>query len=156
MVIEDIDGKKISPQRVLKEGINVETKTSWYSNSGKFFQELTESLRPASVPNWVDFNQAIGANLEPYEEPYYRFPIFSRKIMVFNFDYSSEVFAHLEDMYDGGLGRYTVGIPSKKELIQKYWEGMTPIDDYLKHKPYKNPEIYMFEPVPSNLIEYIE
>lgn len=130
--------------------------TKWYSRGANFFPELTERYRPENIPKWIDFKVAFGADLEPNEKPYYRFPVFSDKILVFNFDISSDLFAHLEDTYDGGRGCITEGLPSKDELMKDYWKSMLTLSDYLKHKPYDNPEVYIFEQVPAKLINYIE
>lgn len=145
-----------SPHRVLREGLNHQTATIWYSNSGKLFPELTESLRPVNLPKWFDFKAAFRVDLEPHEKPYFRFPVFSEKILVFNFDISSDLFAYLEDKYDGGRGRFVEGLPAREVLMKQYWESMHTLEDYFKHKPFNNPETYIFEPVPVNLIEYIE
>jgi hypothetical protein len=146
----------ISPQRVLKEGLNRRTATRWYSRGANFFPELTEQFRPANLPTWLDFKVAFGADLEPYEKPYYRFPMFSDKILVFNFDLSSDLFAYLEDLYDGGNGHFVEGLPSKEELMKEYWRSMIPLSEYLEHKPFNKPEVYIFVQVPGELIEFLE
>lgn len=146
----------ISPQRVLKEGLNHRTATRWYSRGAKFFPELTEQFRPVNSPKWIDFKVAFGADLEPFEKPYFRFPVFSEKILVFNFEISSDLFAHLEDLYDGGKGHFIDGVPSKEELMKEYWKSMMPLSDYLKHRPFENTEVYIFEQVPGELIEFME
>ena len=156
MVIENDDDSGISPQRVLKEGLNHRTKTRWYSRGANFFPELTDCFRPVNLPEWIDFKVAFGADLEPYEKPCFRFPVFSDKILVFNFDISSDLFAHLEDLYDGGRGQFIKGLPSKEELIKEYWRSMIPLSEYLKQKPFNNPEVYIFEPVPAKLIDFME
>ncbi|MEK3973751.1 hypothetical protein [Psychrobacillus sp. FSL K6-1267] len=149
LVIEDDIDSSISSQRVLKEGLNHGTATKWYSRGANFFPDLTERFRPGNLPTWIDFKVAFGANLEPYEEqPYFRFPVFSNKILVFNFDISSDLFAHMEG--------YVEGLPSKEDLILQYWASMHTLADYLKHKPFNNPEVYIFEQVPAKLIDYIE
>ena len=81
LVIEDDIDSSISPQRVLKEGLNHGTATKWYSRGANFFPDLTERFRPGNLPTWIDFEVAFGANLEPYEEQsYFRFPAFSDKV----------------------------------------------------------------------------
>ncbi|MEH7126272.1 hypothetical protein V7127_23975, partial [Bacillus sp. JJ1773] len=61
--------------------------------------------------------------------------VHSEKILVFNLDISSDLFAYIEDKYDGGKGYFIEGIPSKENLMKQYWESMSTHDDYLKHKP---------------------
>lgn len=156
MVIHNDIDVNISPKIVLKEGLNHKTATKWYSNSGNLFPELTERFRPANLPKWIDFKMAFGADLEEDEKPYYRFPVFSDKILVFNRDISSDLFAYMEDMYDGGSGRFVEGLPSKEELMKNYWSSMNTLDEFLKSKPFNNPEVYIFEQVPAKLIDYIE
>lgn len=157
MVIGEKDSDiYISPQNALDKGLNHKTLTRWYANGGNLFPELTERFRPINSPKWIDFKIAFGADLEPYEKPHLRFPVHSEKILVFNLDISSDLFAYIEDKYDGGRGYFTEGLPSKEDLIKEYWGSMNTLDGYLKHKPYKKPEILIFEPVPAMLINYIE
>lgn len=156
MIIENDDEISISPQRVLKEGLNRRTATRWYSRGANFFPELTERFRPVNAPTWLDFKISFGADLELYEKPCFRFPVFSDKILVFNLDISSDLFAHLEDLYDGGKGHFVEGLPSKEELVEEYWKTMMPLSKYLKHKPFNKPEVYIFEPVPAELIEIMK
>lgn len=133
--------------RVLKKGLNHSTATKWYSSSGKLFAEI-DCFRPAHLPKWIDFKVAFGAHLEPFEKPYFQFPMFSDKILVFNLDISSELFAYLyEDVK---------GLPSKEDLVKQYWESMHTLEEFLRYKPFNNPEIFIFEAVPAMLIEYIE
>ena len=158
MVIGEKDSDiNIIRQNVLSKGLSCRTGSKWYGNGGgSLFPELTERFRPANSPKWIDFKIAFGADLEQYEKPYLRFPVHSEKILVFNLDISSDLFAYIEDKYDGGRGYFTEGLPSKEDLMKQYWESMNTLDDYLKYKPYKNPEILIFEPVPAMLIDYIE
>lgn len=156
MVIHSDIYENISPQTVLKEGLNYKTATKWYSNSANLFPDLTDRLRPINLPKWIDFKIAFKVDLEVDESPYYRFPVFSDKILVFNRDISSDLFAYIEDMYDGGKGRMIEGLPSKEDLVKKYWSSMYTLEDYLKNKPFNNPEVYIFEQVPAKLIDYIE
>ena len=154
MFIENDSDLSISPQRVLKEGLNHKTTTRWYSNSGNIFPEL-ECFRPANLPKWIDFKVAFRADLEVYENPYYRFPVFSDKILVFNRDISSDLFAYMEDIYDGGKGRFVEGLPSKEDLMKNYWASINTLEEFLKNKPFNNPELYIFEQVPAKSIHYI-
>ncbi|WP_339171482.1 hypothetical protein MKY51_09790 [Solibacillus sp. FSL R5-0691] len=156
MVIHRDFYENISPQTVLKEGLNHKTATKWYSNSANLFPDLTDRFRPVNLPKWIDFKVAFGVDLEVDDCPHYRFPVFSEKILVFNRDISSDLFAYIEDMYDGGKGRIIEGLPSKEDLVKNYWSSMNTLADYLKNKPFNNPEVYIFEQVPAKLIDYIE
>lgn len=156
MFIENDSDISISPQRVLKEGLNHRTATKWYSNSGNLFPDLMNRFRPANLPKWIDFKVAFRADLEVYETPYYRFPVFSDKILIFNREISSDLFAYKEDIYDGGKGRFVEGLPSKEDLMKNYWASINTLEEFLKNKPFNNPELYIFEQVPAKLIDYIE
>ncbi|ATP40401.1 hypothetical protein CSE16_10265 [Solibacillus sp. R5-41] len=146
-----------SPNNALKEGLNHQTRTGYYTNGGNLFPELTEKLRPTNVESWVDFNNAFGAQLGQPEQPYLTFPLTTNKILVFNRDLSSDLFAYIEDQYmkqETGGGYFTVGLPSKEELVMQYWASMLILDDYLKMKPYKDAELLIFTTVPPELLEY--
>jgi hypothetical protein len=149
-------GVNICLQRVLQEGLNHKTAAGWYSKSSDLFPELTKRYRPATLPKWIDFKVSFKADLKEYEKPFYRFPIFTDKILVFNQDISSDLFAYIEDTYDGGRGFFVEGLPPKEDLMKQYWESMNTLDEYLKNNPFNNPEVYIFEQVPAKLIEYIE
>ncbi|PAD67532.1 hypothetical protein CHH83_18430 [Bacillus sp. 7586-K] len=158
-VIEQNSDIHISPQNSLDSGLSIRTATWRYTNGGDLFPEITELLRPATSPKWLDFKIAFGAELVPSAKPYFRFPLFSDKIFVFNQELSDDLFAYVEDEYmkaETGGGYFTKGLPSKEELVKQYWESMMTVDGYLKEKPYKEPEILIFEQVPKTLLEYIK
>ncbi|MDM5450950.1 hypothetical protein [Peribacillus simplex] len=69
--------------------------------------------------------------MKPYEKPYFQFPVFSDKVLVFNRDISSDLFAFIEDKFDGGKGYFVEGLPSKEELMKQYWESMNTLDEFL-------------------------
>ncbi|WP_226669652.1 hypothetical protein [Metabacillus litoralis] len=156
MVIHNDFEVNISPQRVLQEGLSHKTATRWYSKINDLFPELIEIYRPENLPKWVDFKNAFKADLEEYEKPFYRFPRLTDKILVFNGEITSDLFAYIEDIYDGGRGYLVEGLPSKEDLIKQYWDSMNTLDEYLKNVPYNNPDIYIFDQVPAKLIDYIE
>jgi hypothetical protein len=56
----------------------------------------------------------------------------------------------------GGKGNSVEGLPSKEELMKEYWKSMIPLSDYFKHKPFNNPEVYIFEQVRARIIEFME
>ncbi|WP_078552139.1 hypothetical protein [Bacillus alkalicellulosilyticus] len=156
-VIERDNGDFVNPQRVLDEGLNIQTETRWYTNGGSLYPEITEHYKPIHSPKWIDFKLAVGADLNAPPKPYYRFSVFSEKILVFNRDVSSDLFAYIEDEYmeaEAGKGYFTVGLPSKEELVKQYWESMFTVEDFIKYKPYNNPEVLIFETVPAKIIEY--
>ncbi|MEG0472628.1 MAG: hypothetical protein RR588_09855 [Solibacillus sp.] len=146
-----------SHENALKDGLNHHTRTGYYTIGGDLFPELTEKLRPPHAESWVDFNKAFGAHLEQPERPYLTFPLATNKILVFNRDLSSDLFSYIEDEYmkhETGGGYFTVGLPSKEDLITQYWDSMMELDDYLAKKPYKNAEILIFTTVRPELLEY--
>jgi hypothetical protein len=149
----------ISPQSALKEGLHIKTATRWYTNGGDLFPKITDGLRPINSPEWIDFEIAFGAEFSEPTKPYLKFPIFSEKILVFNKDISNDLFSYIEDEYmeeETGGGYFTEGLPSKDDLVRQYWKSMLTVEEYSDSKPYKNPEILIFETVPAKLIEYIQ
>lgn len=148
-----------SPSNALNEGLNKNTITGRYTNGGNLFPEITEKLRPLNAESWINFKYAFGAELIPPSKPYLKFPLFTDKVLVFNQDLSSDLFAYIEDQYmeqETGGGYFTVGLPTKEELVKLYWESMLSIDEYLTSKPYANAEILIFKSVSPELIEYIK
>ncbi|KIL72981.1 hypothetical protein SD78_3169 [Bacillus badius] len=83
----------------------------------------------------------------------------TEKVLVFNREISSDLFAYVEDEYmkgeTGEEGYFTKGLPSKEDLMKQYWESMMVADEYLKRKPYKHPEILVFETIEKHFLEYI-
>ncbi|MDF9413195.1 hypothetical protein E1B06_16045 [Brevibacillus laterosporus] len=158
-VIEQDSDIHINPQNALNEGLNIRTVTRLYTNGGDLYPEITDRFKSINSPKWIDFKIAFGAELVLPTKPYLRFPTFSDKILVFNQDISSDLFAYIEDEYmeeETGGGYFTEGLPSKEDLVSQYWESMLTIEEYLNYKPYKEPEILIFETVPAKLIEYIK
>ncbi|MER2170390.1 MAG: hypothetical protein ABS938_07105 [Psychrobacillus psychrodurans] len=149
----------INIEQVLKQGLNISTKTGSYTNGGRLFSKVTEKYRPLSVPTWIDFGQAIGAEFTVPSKPYFKFPIFTNKIRIFNREISSDLFAYIEDDYmkdETGGGYFTQGLPSKENLVKQYWESMISVEDYLANRPYENAEILIFKTVPPEILEFIE
>jgi hypothetical protein len=73
------------------------------------FPELTERFRPANLPKWIDLKIAFRADLEAYEKPYYRFPMVSEKILVFNQDISSDLISKIVMMVAKQKGEHLDG-----------------------------------------------
>lgn len=149
----------INPEQALKHGLNISTKTGSYTNGGRLFSKVTEKYRPLRAPTWIDFGQAIGAEFTEPSKPYFKFPIFTNKILIFNREISSDLFAYIEDDYmkeETGGGYFTKGLPSKETLVKQYWESMISIEDYLANRPYENAEILIFMTVSPEILEFIE
>jgi hypothetical protein len=120
---------------------------------------LTERFRPQNIKSWIRFNIALGTEFERPSVPHFKIPVFTEKILVFNKDISSDLFAYIEDEYmeeEAGVGYFTEGLPSKADLVKQYWKSMLPVKEYLNNKPYKDPEILIFETVPKELFENIK
>ena len=130
MIIDNNVVDNITPQIVMKEGLNRKSSTKGYSNNGNFFPKLTARFRPANLPKWIDLNVAFGVDLEIFGKPYYQFPMFNEQVLVFNRDIASYLFAYIEDIYDGGTGRIVEGLPSKEELMKSYWASMSTLDNF--------------------------
>lgn len=149
----------MNPHPALTEGLNIITKTGRYTNGGRLFPEITERYRPKSAQTWIVFDQAVGAEFTKPSTPYLKFPVFTHHIYIFNREISGDLFAYIEDDYmkaETGGGYFTVGLPSKEDLVKQYWESMISLEDYCATKPYENPEILIFDTVPPELLEYIE
>ncbi|MFE3576044.1 hypothetical protein [Lysinibacillus sp. NPDC059133] len=58
-------------------------------------------------------------------------------------------------METGEEGYFTKGLSSKEDLVKQYWESMITVEEYLKRKPYKNPEILVFETIPKKFLSIL-
>lgn len=149
----------VPPQQILEDGITHLTKSNnFYSTGGGIEIELTEKLRPSYAPEWIDFKKAIGVRLKKTFSRTFCFPVFTDKIMVFNFDISMFIYdqAFFDDhnyMLVEALG-YDTGEEIENH-IKRYWDSMMTLDEYLKTTPFE-PEILLFEPVPSEIIKVCE
>lgn len=145
----------------MAKGISYHTKTNdWYDNGGQLELEITEKWRPAETPNWVNFEQAIGADLYHGFKKCFCFPIFTNKIVTFDWDISYSLHSQIlsEDwkyfapeesrMYDTGK--------SIEHWIKLYWKSMMTLEQYLQKKPYPEPQILIFECVPKEIIRLYE
>ncbi|MCY9697919.1 DNA polymerase III [Paenibacillus alginolyticus] len=146
--------------QIMEEGITPSTKSNyWYSNGGKVKKNIADKLRPTNAPDWLDFNSAIGVNIEKTVSKALCFPVFTDKIMVFDSEVSMLIYD--QAFYDDNQYTFEEALDfdtgeAIEDLIQKYWERMMTLEDYLKEIPYKKPEILLFQLVPSNLIQVSE
>ncbi|GLY11195.1 hypothetical protein [Pseudobacillus badius] len=159
IVFEQDDDRYADPQIALNKGLSKNTAARFYSNGGRLFPELTTLTRPSNAEQWIDFSMAFGADFDPISKHYLKFPMVTKKVLVFNREISSDLFAYVEDEYmkgeTGEEGYFTKGLPSKEDLMKQYWESMMVADEYLKRKPYKHPEILVFETIEKHFLEYI-
>lgn len=150
----------VSIEEILDNEITSSIKSNyWYSCGGKVKPEITKKLRPFGVPNWVDFDKAIGVDLIQRTETSLCFPIFTEKVMVFDKDISSLIYD--QSFFEDNQYTFEEAInfdtgKSIEELILSYWGSMIPLKEYMKEKPYNNPEILLFEPVPKEIIKVVE
>ncbi len=160
IVFEQDDDRYVNPHITLNKGLSKSTAVRFYTNGGRLFPEITDLTRPLNAEQWIDFSVAFGADFNPISEQYIKFPIVSEKILVFNREITNDLFAYIEEEYMKGEigeeGYFTKGLPSKEELMKQYWESMITVKEYVKQKPYKNPEILVFETIPIELLEYIK
>ena len=158
IVFEEDDDRYVDPLIALKNGLRRDTVARFYSNGGRLFPELTNRTRPTNAEQWIDFSIALGADFKPISKHYLKFPIVTEKVLIFNRDISSDLFAYVEDEYmkveTDEEGYFTKGLSSKEDLVKQYWESMITVEEYLKRKPYKNPEILVFETIPKEFLEY--
>lgn len=124
--------------QIMNEGITPLTKSNYaYTNGGVLQKDTTERLRPKNTPEWVDFSNAIGVNIKKRFAKSVCFPVFTDKIMVFDWDISNLIEDSKDDVED---------------LIKRYWEGMMTLEEYLRSTPFK-PEVLLFESVPGEIIK---
>ncbi|MEK3933817.1 DNA polymerase III [Sporosarcina sp. FSL W7-1349] len=147
-------------EQVILDGIHCTTGSNHrYSNGGKVKMEITESLRPSHIPAWVDFREAIGVDLINRFTRSFCFPLFTDKILVFDGDISLSIYdqAFYEDVkdFDEEALNFDTG-ENIEHWIALYWKSMMTLNEYLLQKPYMKPEVLVFEPVPTELINICE
>lgn len=150
----------VSQQEVMNSGIKYSTKSNHrYSNGGRVKLEITENLRPSDIPKWVNFKEAIGADIINRFTESFCFPIFTDKILVFDSEISLSIYdqAFYEDMkeFDEEALNFDTG-ETIEYWIEQYWKSMIPLKDYLRERPYPEPEVLIFEPVPKEIISFCE
>jgi hypothetical protein len=145
---------------LLTNGISYLTKSNFrYSNGGLVKKELTEHCRPNNAPNWINFQKAIGVDITKRFSKSLCFPIFTEKIVVFDCDVS--VFIYDQAFYDDfkDTDEEALNFDTGNNInywIKKYWDSMMDIEQYLVKRPYKNPEILLFENVPKEILKVCE
>ena len=147
----------VSIKNVLSEGIHFFTKSNnWYGNGGHCKIELTKKLASGKIPLWADFTKAIGVEITPKDLGYFKFPVFTDKILAFNKEYSESIFdqAFYEDnkyTFEEALD-FDTG-ESIEYWISQYLNSLLPLEEYLNLKPYPTAEILLFESVPKDIIQ---
>ncbi|MGE6574288.1 DNA polymerase III [Paenibacillus xylanexedens] len=150
----------VSLTQIMTEGITPLTKSNyWYSNGGNVKKDIAKKLRPVNTPEWLDFNCAIGVDIEKKVSKTLCFPAFTDKIMVFDSELSMLIYD--QAFYDDNQYTFEEALDfdtgdSMEDLIQKYWGSMVTLEEYINKVPYKNPEILLFQLVPSNIIQVCE
>ncbi|KRV46074.1 hypothetical protein [Bacillus sp. TH007] len=150
----------VSWQEVMNSGIKYSTKSNHrYSNGGRVKLEITENLRPSNIPKWINFKEAIGADIINLFTESFCFPIYTDKIFVFDSEISLSIYdqAFYEDMkeFDEEALNFDTG-ETIEYWIGQYWKSMIPLKDYLRKRPYPKSEILIFEPVPKEIISFCE
>lgn len=150
----------VSVEKVLNEGISPLTESNyWYGKGGGVQADLTEKLKPKKAPNWVDFKKAVGVELAPRGLKFFKISVFTDKILVFNKEYSDQIFNQVffednkytfEEALDFNTGE------SIEHWITLYWGSMMTLDEYKVSKPYLEPEVLVFEPIPKEIIQVCE
>ncbi|MCM3036846.1 DNA polymerase III [Bacillus pumilus] len=150
----------VSQQEVMNSGIKYSMKSNHrYSNGGRVKLEITENLRPSDISKWINFKEAIGADIINRFSESFCFPIFTDKIFVFDSEISLSIYdqAFYEDMkeFDEEALNFDTG-ETIDYWIEQYWKSMIPLKDYLRKRPYPKPEVLIFEPVPKEIISFCE
>ncbi|MFS0574798.1 DNA polymerase III [Sporosarcina sp. 179-K 3D1 HS] len=150
----------VSIEQVMQNGIRSTTTSNYrYSIGGRVKVEITESLRPPHIPAWVDFREAIGVDLTNRFSKSFCFPAFTEKILVFDGDISLSIYdqAFYDDFKEFDEEALNFDTGEKVEHWNTlYWESMMPLDEYVLQKPYRKPEVLVFEPIPKELIHVCE
>ena len=150
----------VSKEQVVQNGIQSTTKSNHrYGNGGRVKMEITDCLRPSHIPAWVDFREAIGVDLTNRFSRSFCFPVFTDKILVFDGDISLSIYdqAFYEDLKD--FDEETLNFDTGENIehwIALYWESMMTLNEYFSQKPYRKPEVLVFDPIPKELINICE
>jgi hypothetical protein len=150
----------VSVDEVMRDGISYYTKSNnWYGNGGEVKVKITNQLKPAGIPLWVDFKKALGVNITLHIPKSFCFPVFTDKILVFDGDISMSIYDQafyddnkytFEEVLDFDTGE------SIEHWIQLYWDSMMTLEEYIAKKPYSKPEVLVFESVPKEIIKVCE
>jgi len=146
----------VSAEQVMIEGIMFSTKSNnRYSNGGRVKIEKTESLRPLSTPDWVNFKEAIGVDISNRFSKSFCFPVFTNKILVFDGEVSLSIYdqAFYDDFKDFDEEALNCDTGESIEYwIKLYWASMMSLQEYLLERPYPKAEVLIFESIPKEII----
>jgi len=150
----------VSLEEVMNGGIKYSTKSNnRYSNGGRVKFEITELLRPSSTPDWLNFKEAIGVDISNRFSQSFCFPVFTKKILVFDGDISLSIYDQVfyEDLkdFDEEALNFDTG-ETIEYWVKLYWKSMMTLEDYLIKKPYSKAEVLVFETVPKEIIQLCE
>ncbi len=145
---------------IMEDGIKSTTQSNHvYGNGGSIHLEITERFRPVGAADWIDFKNTVRANITNRFSKSFCFPVFTNKIKVFNSEISLNIYdqAFYEDLKytDEEALNFDTG-KSLEYWIKEYWQSMVSLEQYIEKKPYKEPEILIFEDVPRQIIKVCE
>jgi hypothetical protein len=144
-------------EEILNNGISYLTKSNLrYGNGGKVKQDITNKLKPVDLPMWVDFDKAIGVDLNNRFSTSVCFPVFTDKILLFDGEISSLIYD--QAFYDDNKYTFEEALDFDtgediEHWIDKYWKSMVSLGQYIENKPFEKPEVLIFESVPKEIIQ---
>lgn len=150
----------VSIEEIMDRGINYTTKSNnWYGNGGEIKSQIADMLKPLNAPIWVNFQKAIGVNLEPHKPKSFYFPIFTDKILVFDGNITMNIYD--QSFYEDNKFTFEEALDfdtgeSLEHWIKLYWNSMMTLEEYLLKKPYLKPEVLVFESIPKEIIGVCE
>ncbi|MBY0086118.1 MULTISPECIES: DNA polymerase III [Brevibacillus] len=150
----------VSIEEIMSRGINYSTKSNnWYGNGGEIKSQIADKLKPLNAPIWVNFQTAIGVNLEPHKPKSFYFPVFTEKILVFDGNITMNIYD--QSFYEDNKFTFEEALDfdtgeSLEHWINLYWNSMMTLEEYLLKKPYLKPEVLVFESIPKEIIGVCE
>jgi len=144
----------VSVEELKKSGITYDTRSNGFnSNVVSSFNKMAD-FRPICIPPWVDFNNTIPCDISRKSENYVSFPIFTKKVAVFDGSIASDIIAlDWYQLLEGDEERDAFFVnKSQTDLFVDYWNSYFSVDDFLAKQPYSQPHVFVFEPIPSMLL----
>jgi hypothetical protein len=146
----------VSKEEIMSVGLTAKTKSNLGPSVGlgnPMFKD-TPYANLVDKPIWLKFENAIPCWLEKPKGDYVCFPDFTDKIMVFNEEISYQIVQQeYYELLEGDEEQYAFYTGRNlKELYSEYWGSMMTLEDYLKHKPYPESEVLIFEDIPPKYL----
>lgn len=147
----------VSKEEILLNGITFTTKSNTVPKVG-LGNPIIEGApydKDIERPYWLDFNKAIPCWIEKPRGDYVYFSRFTDKIRVFDGDISYDIVEQINCELLDGFDEQEIFETGKslKDLYNNYWKSMMLLDIYIEERPYLNPEVFIFEAIPSSCLK---